>query len=420
MANHNASAEPGTSSPQGRVGTSEDDPIALQRQKSIEQAIAEGHDADIPSDIGYVLDEAGEEKRRKSVADRRRHSLAKTRSRSQASRERDVEKDAGTTPGDTASEGKEEDGGGTSSEDEANIVWWDGDDDPANPYNWPTWLKVVNCVFVSLLTLITPLGSSMFAPGVSELMKEFKSDNLELASFVVSVYVLGFAFGPLVIAPLSEIYGRTIVYHVCNLGFTAFLVACALAPSLNSLIAFRFLSGAFGSCPLTNGGGTIADMIVQEKRAGAMAAFSIGPLLGPIIGPVAGGFLAEAEGWRWVFWVLAILAGTLTIVMLIFARESYAPILLQRKVDRLRKETGNELLRSKLDAGLSPRLQPLLHHLRRLHLHHLRISLSNVYQHQRCVHERIWILYEHRRSRVLGTRYRIHGWPLLLRRCQRS
>ena len=195
----------------------------------------------------------------------------------------------------------------------------------------------------------------MFAPGVSELMREFKSDNLELASFVVSVYVLGFAFGPLVIAPLSEIYGRTIIYHVCNLCFTAFLVACALAPSLNSLIAFRFLSGAFGSCPLTNGGGTIADMIVQEKRAGAMAAFSIGPLLGPIIGPVAGGFLAEAEGWRWVFWVLAILAGTLGIVMLIFARESYAPILLQRKVERLRKETGNELLRSKLDAGLSPR-----------------------------------------------------------------
>jgi MFS family permease len=96
-------------------------------------------------------------------------------------------------------------------------------------------------------------------------------------------------------------------------------------------------------------------MVAQEKRGAAMAVFSVGPLLGPIIGPVAGGFLAEAKGWRWVFWLLVIVAGTLSVVMFIFARETYAPVLLQRKVDRLRKETGNDLLRSKLDAGLSPR-----------------------------------------------------------------
>jgi len=225
------------------AGTTETDDRALQRQKSIEQAIAEGHDADIPSDIGYLLDEAGEETCRKSIAEQRRHSLARKRShQSQASASRDVEKAAG----DTASEGKED--GGTS-EDEANIVWWDGDDDPANPYNWPTWLKVLNCVFISLLTLITPLGSSIFAPAVPQLMKEFNSTNLELAAFVVSVYVLGFACGPLIIAPLSEIYGRLIVYHVCNIGFIAFLAGCALAPSMNALIVFRFFSGAFGSCP---------------------------------------------------------------------------------------------------------------------------------------------------------------------------
>lgn len=94
-------------------------------------------------------------------------------------------------------------------------------------------------------------------------------------------------------------------------------------------------------------------MIRQEKRGAAMAAFSIGPLLGPIIGPVAGGFLADAAGWRWVFWLIVIVSGVLSIVMLIFSRETYAPIILDRKVKRLRKETGNPLLRSKLDIGLS-------------------------------------------------------------------
>lgn len=323
----------------------------VERQRSITQAFDEGHDADIPSDIGYVLDDAGEKERRKSIAEQRRRSLAKKRSQSASRASEGKELATGDATGE--SDGKDEEVGAATEEDDANIVWWE-ENDPANPYNWPTWLKVLNCVFISGLTLITPLGSSIFAPGVAQLMIEFQSENLQLAAFVVSVYVLGFAAGPLLIAPLSEIYGRLPVYHVCNLGFLAFLVGCALAPSLNALIVFRFFSGVFGSCPLTNGGGTIADMIVQEKRAGAMAAFSIGPLLGPIIGPVAGGFLADAKGWRWVFWVLVILSGTFSIVMFLFARETYAPVILQRRTERLRKETGNDMLRSKLDTGLSP------------------------------------------------------------------
>jgi len=234
-----------------------------------------------------------------------------------------------------------------------NIVWWDGDNDPENPYNWPSWRKVVNCSLISALTFLTPLASSIFAPGVPSLMADFgRNDNL-LAAFVVSVYVLGFAVGPMVLAPLSEMYGRTPVYHVCNVAFIGFVVGCALAPTLEALIVFRFLSGTFGSCPLTNGGGSIADMITQEKRAGAMAAFSLGPLVGPVIGPVIGGVLADKVGWRWAFWVVAICGGVISVGMAFTLRETYAPTILERKAERLRKETGNEQLRSKLDTGLT-------------------------------------------------------------------
>ena len=120
-----------------------------------------------------------------------------------------------------------------------------------------------------------------------------------MATFVVSVYILGFAMGPLVIAPLSEMFGRVLIYNVCNALFTIFTIACALATNMNMLIGFRFLAGAVGVAPLTNGAGTIADMMAPEKRGGAMAIWAMGPLLGPVIGPVAGGFLAEDLGWRW-------------------------------------------------------------------------------------------------------------------------
>lgn len=137
-------------------------------------------------------------------------------------------------------------------------------------------------------------------------MEEFHSGNLQLGSFVVSVYVLGYAFGPLIIAPLSELYGRLVIYHTCNLLFVVMTIACAVSTNLNMLIGFRFLEGTFGSCPLTIGGGSIADMIVQEKRGAVMAIWALGPLMGPVIGPVAGGYVTQSIGWRWVFWIIAI------------------------------------------------------------------------------------------------------------------
>ncbi|KAH8682624.1 bicyclomycin resistance protein [Xylariales sp. PMI_506] len=327
-----------------------DQKLALQRK--ISQAIDEGHDADIPSAEGYVLTEEEEQRRRESIALSRRKSTASKHSNAAAvaaatgGENRDLEKGTDDTLKGAA-------GATDTDEDDPNVVWW-SENDPEHPYNWPAWRTLSNCVLISAMTFVTPLASSIFAPGVPELMAEFGSSSLLLASFVVSVYILGFAFGPLIMAPLSEIYGRMVVYHACNICFLAFVVGCALAPTLNALIVFRFLSGIFGSCPVTNGGGSIADMIPQERRAAAMAGFSVGPLLGPIIGPIAGGFLAQAKGWRWVFWLLVMIGGALTVVMVLVMKETYHPVILQRKVERLKKETGNNELRSKLDIGLSP------------------------------------------------------------------
>jgi len=241
--------------------------------------------------------------------------------------------------------------------DDPNIVWWDGPNDPQNPRNWSTPKKVINVGLISLLCFITPVASAMFAPGIPKVMQDFHNNNDELASFVVSIFVLGFALGPIILAPLSEIYGRQIIYFVMNVLFVTFTMACALSNNLGMLIGFRFLAGAAGSTPLANGGGTISDLIEQERRGAAMAIFGVGPLLGPVIGPVAGGYLAQAEGWRWVFWVIVIAGGLTTILFFILLSETYAPVILQRKTLRLQKETGNLSLKSKLDTGLSVRSQ---------------------------------------------------------------
>ena len=122
----------------------------------------------------------------------------------------------------------------------------------------------------------------------------------------MSVFILGYFFGPLFLAPLSELYGRLPVYLTCNVLFTIFNIACAVSNSLGSLVVFRFLAGTFGGCPITIGAGSFGDMIAQEHRGKIIAIWALGPLLGPVIGPMAGGFLGQDAGWRWVFWLLSI------------------------------------------------------------------------------------------------------------------
>ena len=95
-----------------------------------------------------------------------------------------------------------------------------------------------------------------------------------MRAFVVSVYVLGCAFGPMILAPLSELYGRNIIYHVCNVLYLLMTITCALAPNLLGFMVCRLLAGTAGSVPLSIGAGSLADMIPSKNRGLAMGARS--------------------------------------------------------------------------------------------------------------------------------------------------
>jgi multidrug resistance protein len=334
-------------------------------QEIAELAIAEGHDADIPTNIGAIprRDTASMRERRPSRSSRR-HSkfdkdLEKEKALAISSEASNVSSQGEASVDDEESRAVKELSEDVevkeweTEEPDPNVVFWDGPDDPQNPMNWSLGRKWLSIALVSMITFLTPLGSSSFAPGVPKLMDEFHNDSTLLSGFVVSVYVLGFAIGPLVIAPMSEMYGRLPLYHSCGILFVIFNIACAVAGSLTQLIIFRLLAGSFGAAPLALGGGTIADLARPATRATAMAIWVLGPTLGPVIGPVAGGFICVHLGWRWNFWIIAIAGGIVTIVGIIAMRETYAPALLARKAKRLRKETGNPLLRSKFDNGMS-------------------------------------------------------------------
>ncbi|KAF3484359.1 fluconazole resistance protein 1 [Arthroderma uncinatum] len=249
------------------------------------------------------------------------------------------------------------------------LVDWDGPNDIENPHNWPSrkrWAHVVVvaiiCLVMYVYTVMPASGGggrgvspTMCAPSINLLVAEFHIRSFVVSTLAVTLYLLGLAVGPMFISPLSEIYGRLPVYHISNIVFVGFVIGNALSKNIGQFLAFRFLSGCAGGTPMALGGGSIADVTPIERRAIAMALFSLGPLTGPVLGPVIGGFIAAGKGWRWIFWILAIIGAAATIVALVILRETHPGVILERKAARLRASTGNPHLRSKLARSLSPR-----------------------------------------------------------------
>lgn len=137
--------------------------------------------------------------------------------------------------------------------------------------------------------------SSAFSGGVESIIAEFQCSE-EVVTLGLSLFVLGFAVGPLLWSSMSEVFGRQILFTGTYLALTAFNAGAAGSQNIQTLIILRFFAGAFGSSPLTNSGGVIADMFASKQRGLAMAIFAAAPFLGPVIGPIVGGFVGETVG----------------------------------------------------------------------------------------------------------------------------
>ena len=221
--------------------------------------------------------------------------------------------------------------------------------DPGNPMTWTDAKKWGITAVVSVATLAVTLVSSAYTGGIDKLIAEFHI-SITVATLGISLFVLGFAIGPLIWAPLSEVYGRHLLFTITYGALTVFNAGSAGSPNIQTLLVLRFFAGAFGSSPLANAGGVLADMFPASQRGIALSIFASAPFLGPALGPIIGGFLGETEGWRWVQGFLAIFSGVLWIIGTLAVPETYAPVLLQARAAKLSKMTG-KVYQSQGDVG---------------------------------------------------------------------
>ncbi|KAK5238773.1 hypothetical protein LTR47_000516 [Exophiala xenobiotica] len=224
---------------------------------------------------------------------------------------------------------------------EEYVVEFDGKDDPTHPQNWPFKRKFFIGAILAYTCLGSTFTSSVFSASTASVAAHF-GVSVEVSVLTTSLYVLGYAFGPLIWGPFSELQGRKLPILVGVFGFSVFCFGCAVAKDLQTLMICRFFTGFFGSCPLAVVAAAFSDMFDNRQRGVAIVIFSSMVFMGPMLGPFIGGFINSSYlGWRWNLYLPGIMGSFAFCLNVVFLSETYAPVILVDKAKELRRRTKN-------------------------------------------------------------------------------
>ncbi|KAH8697090.1 putative MFS multidrug transporter [Talaromyces proteolyticus] len=237
--------------------------------------------------------------------------------------------------------------GTTGTNDPGFEVDWKDENDPENPWNWPLSYTAMCITFLSWNTLVIVLFSTSYTSGSDQIAREFNVSET-IVTLGLTFYLIGLAAGSVVMAPLSEIYGRRPVSIASLIVFNIMIIPCAVAKSVVVLIIFRFIGAFAGSVMISSAPGMVADLVPHKNRALAFSVWSLGPINGPVLGPIIGGFVSQYLGWRWSCWI-SLMLGVVALAFSCVMKETYAPVLLRNKAAKLRKETGDSRWWSRYD-----------------------------------------------------------------------
>lgn len=224
---------------------------------------------------------------------------------------------------------------------EEYVVEFAGPDDPLHPQNWSTSKKVATAMMLAYTTFNATFTSSIYSTANSVISPQFHVSD-EVGTLGLSLYVLGFATGPILWAPFSELSGRRLPVLISMFGFTLFQFAVATAKDLQTIMLCRFFGGFFGACPIAVVAAVFSDIFDNRIRGLAITLFTMTVFTGPLFASTVGGFIVQSSlGWRWTEYLTGIMGASAFLVDLFFMQETYPPVVLIQKAAELRRHTKN-------------------------------------------------------------------------------
>ncbi|GAA5890094.1 hypothetical protein JCM5296_004768 [Sporobolomyces johnsonii] len=219
-------------------------------------------------------------------------------------------------------------------------VTFGGPEDMGNPKNWSKRRRWA-LTFLTAGSMTSATFASSAPSGVARQTQEaYGCTDLQVTA-IMSLFVAGYVFGPLAVGPASESFGRRPVMVAAFAFFTAFALGSALAENIETMLVCRLFAGIAASTPLTVVGAIIAELWHPHERSLPMGMFAIAPFGGPQLGPLISGFMGLHLPFSSVYWLVFAWAATSLLLIFAFLPETYTPVLLVRKAQRLR-ESGED------------------------------------------------------------------------------
>jgi MFS family permease len=183
------------------------------------------------------------------------------------------------------------------------------------------------------------MSSTMLAPALESIAHDLHISQAK-ANMTLSIFILAFAFGPMILGPLAEVFGRRNTWLAASVWYAVWNMVCGFAHNDGLLLAGRILAGFGSSAEFAISQPVLGDCWKPEQRGYSFAIATFIPLLGPAIGPILGGLITGSIGWRWLFWIISICDAGLIVAGVFAFKETYGQLLLHRKAVKLTKETG--------------------------------------------------------------------------------
>ncbi len=194
------------------------------------------------------------------------------------------------------------------------------------------WLTFIMCSFagmndkpanrfyliliLGLLTAIGPFSIDMYLPAFPDIAQGLHT-TISQVMLSLSSFFIGISVGQLIYGPLLERFGRKKPLYV---GLTIYLLAslgCALAGSVQALIALRLLQALGGCVGMVAARAMVRDLFEVKENAKVFSTLMLVVAVSPIVAPTAGGYITALLGWRWVF-VLLMIVNTLILAGIYF------------------------------------------------------------------------------------------------------
>ncbi|KAK7224687.1 hypothetical protein V2G26_012690 [Clonostachys chloroleuca] len=214
--------------------------------------------------------------------------------------------------------------------------------DPNEPYNWPRWKSRINLFLIAFHALMIGFVAGSPIPAFEAFANDF------------DVAVLGVA--PLFWRPLSERFGRRPMWLISTLLCMVCSIGCACCTTYAQMLVARAFQAFFNAPAGAVGPAVVVELFFAKERGQKLGIWTLMVTLGNPLGPLLMGFVAVRVGWRWIFWIMAVLNGAQFIGYLFFSPETRYI----RQEDNRVSATKPTPVQKYLTFGKIPGSQPLL------------------------------------------------------------